>query len=211
MKKIYEELKEYFESQGISQKEIAYKTEVTPAYVNKLLNGEKGFGKKTAAKWSNLFGLSESYLLTGEGEMLKSSKFTATKDNNGIPLIPTNAIGGALTGISDSYMDYEFERYIVPAFRGADFMIRVQGDSMMPKYMSGDIVACKRVTDRIWFQWGKTYVIDSKQGVLIKRIEPSDSEGNISLHSENVKYKPFDLPVEELNGVALVCGVIRVE
>jgi hypothetical protein len=83
---------------------------------------------------------------------------------------------------------------------------------MMPRYLSGDIVACKRVPlDRLWFQWGKTYLIDTMQGALIKRIEPSDQEGCISIHSNNTIYKPFDLPVNEINGVALVVGVIRVE
>ena len=152
--------------------------------------------------------LCKDWLLTGEGEMLKNPM---QPDKNGIPLIPTNAIGGILSGVGESFMEYECERYIVPQFSNADFLIRVQGDSMMPKYIPGDIVACKRVTDRIWFQWGKAYIIDTRQGVLIKRIEPSKEEGCISLHSENERYKPFDLPAEELNGVAIVIGVIRVE
>ena len=83
---------------------------------------------------------------------------------------------------------------------------------MTPKFESGDIVACKRVPlDRLWFQWGKVYVIDTDQGALIKRMEPSEQEGCVSIHSENKKYKPFDLPTEEIYGVALVVGVIRVE
>lgn len=155
--------------------------------------------------------INRTWLLSGDGDMLAIDKPSIIPDNNGIPLIPTNAIGGVLSGVGESFLEYECERYIVPQFSNADFLIRVQGDSMMPKYIPGDIVACKRVTDRIWFQWGKAYIIDTRQGVLIKRIEPSKEEGCISLHSENEKYKPFDLPAEELNGVAIVIGVIRVE
>ena len=155
--------------------------------------------------------INRTWLLSGEGEMLAVDKHSIIPDNNGIPLIPTNAIGGVLSGVGESFLEYECERYIVPQFSNADFLIRVQGDSMMPKYIPGDIVACKRVTDRIWFQWGKAYIVDTRQGVLIKRIEPSKEEGCISLHSENERYKPFDLPADELNGVAIVIGVIRVE
>jgi phage repressor protein C with HTH and peptisase S24 domain len=109
-------------------------------------------------------------------------------------------------------MDYECERFVVPIFRGAEFLIRVQGDSMMPRYMPGDIVACKRVPlDKLWFQWGKTYIVDTRQGALIKRLEPSSADGCVSIHSENEAYKPFDLPTDEINGVALVVGLIRVE
>ena len=64
------EMRQYFESQGITQKTIAERLQVSPAYVNKLFLGKKDFGKKTAEKFRDLFGLSQSWLLTGEGPML---------------------------------------------------------------------------------------------------------------------------------------------
>ena len=207
-------LREYLKSQGYTQDSIAKSLGVDKAHVNKLLNGKKGFGKQTAKKWSDLFGLSYTWLITGEGEMVASCTPQPLDevDTASLPLIPIKAMAGALNGADLSIMEYECEKYIVPVFKGAEFLIMIQGDSMMPKYMPGDIVACKRVPmDRLWFQWGKTYVIDTTQGALIKRIEPSDQDGNISIHSDNTKYKPFNLPVEEVNGVALVVGTIRVE
>lgn len=153
--------------------------------------------------------LNPDWLMKGEGEMLMSEKKDSNKD--AIPLIPVNAVGGYLSGTSDAIMDYDCDMYTMPLFRGADFLIKVEGDSMMPKYMPGDIVACKKVEGRLWFQWGKVYVVDTKQGALIKRIEPADEDGCICLCSENEKYKPFKLYAEDINGVALVKGVIRVE
>ena len=64
------EMRQHFENQGIAQKTIAEKLQVSPAYVNKLFLGKKDFGKKTAEKFRDLFGLSQSWLLTGEGPML---------------------------------------------------------------------------------------------------------------------------------------------
>lgn len=49
----------------------------------------------------------------------------------GIPLIPLSAMAGAFTG-ETSVMEYECERYVIPAFKGADFLIQVKGDSMRP-------------------------------------------------------------------------------
>lgn len=63
-------MRQYFENQGITQKTIAEQLQVSPAYVNKLFLGKKEFGKKTAEKFKDLFGLSQSWLLTGEGPML---------------------------------------------------------------------------------------------------------------------------------------------
>ncbi len=135
----------------------------------------------------------------------------ATKQDEGIPLIPIDAMAGALT-CEQTALEYECERYVVPMFKGADFLIPVKGSSMYPKYNSGDIVACKRVsmTD-IFFQWNKVYVIDTDQGALIKRIKPGSAPDRILIVSDNDKYDPFELPYSAIHAVALVIGVIRLE
>ena len=64
-----ERLRKFFDDKGITQKQIALQLGVDEAHVNKLMTGKKAFGKQTARKWSDLYGLSYSWLLTGEGEM----------------------------------------------------------------------------------------------------------------------------------------------
>ena len=195
--------------------------------------------------------VSPAWLLTGEGEMLKShhsepSKVPSTakksKDyeigdsrqapsqptasstipttsagihklpqgsQKGIPLIPVSAMAGAFT--SDiSVMEYECERYVVPSFEGADFLIPVKGDSMQPTYLSGDLVACQKIslTD-IFFQWNKTYVLDTDQGALIKRVCQGSDTDHILLVSDNECYPPFELSLFHLHAIALVRGIIR--
>lgn len=108
-------------------------------------------------------------------------------------------------------MEYECDRYDIPMFRGADFLIYVSGDSMQPKYFSGDLVACKRLPVDTFFQWNKVYVIDSEQGVIIKRIREGRDNGHVVLVSENPAYAPFELPLEKIYSIALVIGVVRAE
>lgn len=133
------------------------------------------------------------------------------KPGEGIPLIPISAMAGALTD-EHTILEYECERYVVPIFRGADFLIPVKGSSMYPKYGSGDIVACQRVamTD-LFFQWNKVYVIDTNQGALIKRIKPGSDKKHVLIVSDNEKYDAFELPYSAIRAVALVIGVIRLE
>lgn len=132
-------------------------------------------------------------------------------DQKGIPLIPVDAMAGALTN-EQTVFEYECERYVVPVFKGADFLIPVKGSSMYPKYSSGDIVACQRVPmSGLFFQWNKAYVIDTDQGVLIKRIKPGSSPDSVLIVSDNEKYDPFELPVTAIHAVSLVIGVIRLE
>lgn len=185
--------------------------------------------------------ISSDWLLTGRGDMLKTKRIsnitpsseeqnagckdTKEKPNQqeisikkvpegspeGIPLIPLNAMAGALTS-DQTVLEYECERYVVPAFKGADFLIPVKGSSMYPKYSSGDIVACQRVPmSGLFFQWNKVYVIDTTQGPLIKRIKPGSTPDNILIVSDNAKYDPFELPLSSIHAVALVIGVIRLE
>lgn len=129
----------------------------------------------------------------------------------GIPLIPTSAMAGAFT--SDiSFMEYECEHYFIPDFKGADFLIRVKGDSMQPTYYSGDLVACQKIPlNDIFFQWNKTYVLDTNQGAIIKRVLPGKDEDHICIVSDNTKYPPFELEKSYLHAIALVRGIIRLE
>lgn len=156
------------------------------------------------------------WLLTGKGEMLKSDDAIplAVKSNHydiGLPLIPLDAMAGIASG-EISIIELECERYIIPMFKGADYLIPVKGSSMYPKYSSGDVVACKKVPlQDVFFQWNKVYVLDTNQGVIIKRIHKSELDGFIKIVSENPKYEPFDLNVQHIYAISIVIGVVRLE
>ena len=206
----------FMKVKGLNDYQVTIQCGLSQGLLSQARRGKSDLGSGSIDKILNVYqDLNKVWLLTGEGEMLNQplneKEATEKEKPNGLPLIPIEAMAGVLSGMDTSVMEYDCERYHVPLFSGADFLIRIQGDSMMPKYVPGNIVACKRVPlDKVWFQWGKVYVIDTRQGALIKRIEPS-SEGFISLCSDNPSYKPFDLPVDEINGVALVIGQIGLE
>jgi repressor LexA len=129
-----------------------------------------------------------------------------------IPLIPIEAIAGNGSGSVAILEEDIQERYIIPEFSGADFMILVKGSSMYPKYNSGDVVACKFITDKTFFQWGRVYVLHHKeQGAMIKRLFPTENASIIELRSDNEKYPAFRLPIKSINNFALVIGVVRLE
>lgn len=162
------------------------------------------------------------WLITGKGNMLKNAEtnvrteaapaHTAPKNSKeGIPLIPLSAMAGVFTG-DTTIMEYECERYIIPAFKGADFLIQVKGDSMLPTYRSGDLVACQRVPlSDLFFQWNKTYVLDTKQGPLIKRVRRGSDNDHVLIVSDNTEYDSFQLAKSQFYGVALVLGLVRLE
>ena len=167
--------------------------------------------------FSKCEGLSANWLLTGKGSMIKGNDAAlpkaihTTNSTDGIPLIPFSAMAGALTD-ERTALEYECERYVVPAFKGADFLMPIKGTSMQPTYNSGDIVACQRVPmTSIFFQWNKPYVLDTAQGPLVKRVKPGSDQNHITLVSDNPDYEPYEFTREQFHGIALVRGLVRIE
>ena len=138
-----------------------------------------------------------------------------SNDGSGIPLIPIDAIAGfVLKEDSEGVIQQNCEHYVVPEFEriGAEFVIRVSGNSMSPKYGNGDVLACKKIKDIVFFQWGKAYVLDTSQGVLVKRIFEHENPDYVICSSDNNEnYPPFFLPKSDIRSLSIVLGVIRLE
>lgn len=106
------------------------------------------------------------------------------------------------------------EYYVIPKFRfcQVDFMIEVSGLSMYPHFNPGDVIACTILRDRRFLQWNKCHVIATReQGILVKRIMPGKSDGYLTAVSDNKDYPPFDIPVDDITGLALVVGSVSLE
>lgn len=158
--------------------------------------------------------LSLDWLVTSHGPMLRKDLPVARPSDTGVPLVPIDAIAGIPAGDNLGLRFIDCEHYIVPEFANlnVEFMIRVSGSSMYPKYSNGDILACRRVQDLLFFQWGKIYVIDSSQGALVKRVfEDKDPERILLVSDNEEKYPPFSIPISDIRSVSIVLGVIRLE
>lgn len=103
--------------------------------------------------------------------------------------------------------------YVVPLFqhKNIDFMLEVDSDAMYPTLKSGDLVACTILEESQFIQWNKIHVIATKeQGVIIKRIHQG-SQQHFKMVSDNKNYPPFNLPIDDIKGIALVAGMILLE
>lgn len=196
-----------------------------------------GVSKTTLSNWKSrnsldfplVFSLCEhislDWLLTGKGNMLKSDtdkpievhKTSAgpSKSSNkqkGIPLIPIEAVAGFPAADSDGVYLEDCDHYTIPEFeaKGANFLIRVSGDSMIPLYNNGDIIACRKISDILFFQWGGIYVLDTSQGALVKRVEECEKNDECILCvSENPRFKPFQLPKSDIRSLSTIIGLVR--
>lgn len=216
MTDIGNKLKEYFDNKGITQSEIAEKLGVSKAYVNALFTGKRAFGKKQAEAWVNLFGLSASWLLTGEGEMLNGVQAEQTiqpsteSDIHLIPLLPVSAQGGSLNDFVVSIKDSSCEKIISP-IKGADYAMSVSGESMAPEYPSGSQILIKRIDEKAFIDWGRVYVLDTCNGTVIKRLFPSETADKVLCKSINPEFPPFEVSLSDVYAVyrVLMCMALK--
>ena len=180
------------------------------------------------------------WLMKGEGEMLKdanpekqspSSESTnqgnesseseqpstdefdyVNNDNEGrIPIV--HELSFALIDPDEPSTIKADEHYYIKEFRNADFMMRVAGDSMYPKYKPGDLIACRNIRYANFYQWGKVYaLLTCHQGIIIGRVyEHHQNTIFIKVKSDNPSYPEWEIPIDEVVRGALVIGAISLD
>ena len=224
-KKWFIEQVEKLKASGIPYAEIAVKLSILPQYLNGILNGDRSASEKMTNKLceayniniNSLFNRLKGYNVESEEKSVVSQPKVHAKielNEDGIPLIPIEAVAGFAKGDGVA-MQYDItERYLVPEFsvRGVKYLIRVSGNSMYPKYSNGDILACRPITDLAFFQWGKVYVLDTDQGALVKRLFEGKDDNCIECRSDNKEHYPaFQIPKLSIRSVSIVVGVIRLD
>nr|WP_314759774.1 XRE family transcriptional regulator [uncultured Porphyromonas sp.] len=221
-------LAEYFKSKGVTQLAIAEKLGVSKAYVNALMTGKKAFGKSQAAKWSSEFGISASWLLTGDGDMFTTSSsdeqsevkreeeeyelLPRITEDKGRPYYDVDFLGGYGEFADDpasapvTYMiDYP------PYNKEGVFYMNVRGDSMSPEINSGDLVALRPI--EAWYDFlllGKVYAIVTLSGQrTIKRLRRGSDSEHYTLEPINPAYESQEIPKTQIERVFEVLGGIR--
>lgn len=190
---VQERLMKFINYKKLSKLRFAKSINRSSAYVTNIVNS---VGKSTLKIITVQYPeLNIEWLLTGEGEMIISAneqEQTNTIPAESIPVVPLSAQAGKLTDFTEGVMMYDCERMLCP-IKGADFAVPVSGDSMSPEYPSGSKVIVRKIDDQAFIDWGRTYVLDTCNGVVIKNIYPSESENAVRCVSINPNFPSFDI------------------
>ena len=156
--------------------------------------------------------LNQNWLLTGEGSMLKSAPSIGSEDADSVPLLPISAQGGSLNDFAVSVKNGDCEQIISP-IKGVDFAITVSGDSMAPEYPNGSQILIKKINEKAFIDWGRVYVLDTCNGVVVKTLAPSEKDGYVKCMSINPdpKYAPFEIAFDDIHGVYRVMMCMSVK
>lgn len=208
-----ERLKQFIDNQGLSVSAFEQRIGASDGMIRRAIKNNTDIQSKWLSKISdNYHDISLEWLITGHGSMLKSD----TNDSN-IPIahieetrprVPMDAAAGTLTIAENGVTISDCEQLpIISGFAKYDFTIMVRGDSMLPEFHSGDELACLFIKDSQFIQWGRVHVLDTSQGIVLKRIYKGDK--CIICKSDNPNYPEFPIQESELYNMALVIGMVR--
>lgn len=225
---VKERLKEYIDFKGLSIRYFCESIGVSSAYVTSMRKSiQPDKLEVIALQYPDL---NVQWLLTGEGEMQKFPEGILGKSNQivgemlerlnikgpfveegtiaFVPLLPIAAQGGTLNDFVVSVKDSDCEKIISP-IKGADFAITVSGESMAPEYPSGSKILIKKINEKSFIEWGRCYVLDTYNGVVIKKLDAPVEEDPrfgfnyvicVSVNPAPI-YKPFRVPTEDIIGM----------
>lgn len=180
---------------------------------------------KTQGEFASLLGISErslsaakngndGYLTDNLIDRIKSLMNEQVKDGDtkgiSIPVIPIEAMAGTLGEFADSIHAYDCERMVSP-IKGADYAIKVCGDSMTPEIPNGSQILIKKIFEEEFVEWGKIFCLDTRNGAVIKKIYPTDNPEVVECRSVNPEYPPFRINVKNINGWYRVLMVLALK
>lgn len=203
----------YMEYRGLNDNQVTLACDLSQGLIGQARTGKSDLGTKTIDKILSIYqDLSRVWLLTGEGDMLVGNKSELVEpiSPQSVLLLPVSAQGGHLNDFVPSVMERECERINSP-IKGADFAIKVSGDSMAPEYPSGSIILIKKINERAFIDWGRVFVLDTCNGTVIKRIFPTKEPNIVECRSINPEYPPFEVSLNDVYGVygVLMCMAFK--
>lgn len=180
---------------------------------------------KTQGEFASLLGISErslsaakngndGYLTDNLIDRIKSLMNEQVKDSDTkgktLPVIPVEAMAGTLGEFADSIHAYDCERMVSP-IKGADYAIKVCGDSMTPEIPNGSQILIKKIFEEEFVEWGKIFCLDTRNGAVIKKIYPTENPEVVECRSVNPEYPPFRVNVKSINGWYRVLMVLSMK
>lgn len=116
----------------------------------------------------------------------------------------------AAAGLNKDIFNSEIEKIpiTIPNWGKDLIFINVFGDSMYPKYCSGEIIGIKEI-DKQYLNFGFAYVVVFNDGeVYMKYIRKGKDDKHWLLTSENEFYEPKEFLISAIKTVFIVKGVI---
>lgn len=155
--------------------------------------------------------LNTEWLLTGEGQMLKTQPDNQTQTRRNVIRYWENieATGSGIMSFDDA-LDGRYSEMVLPDFSDCTDAMRLVGDSMYPRYKSGQILIFKEWQEA-FIEYGQAYLVITRTGYrMLKYLQPAPEKSMVTCVSENAeKFPPFEIEIESIHKLYLVKGSVE--
>ena len=217
-----------------NQKEFGDEIGYNKTYMSRIFSGEQAVSHKMASEIQTKFGISATWLLTGEGSMTGDIKLSgpkvviplgkhahhklspeqyaeAYKDWPGVPMYNVPITASFVETYRDNPVYQPYYYLHDPRFKDCDFGAIITGDSMYAEIRHGDFVACKEITDWRFVVYGDIYYVVANNGLETCKYINADphDQGNFLLVPRNESISPSPIPKDMISRMYKVRGIIR--
>lgn len=160
-------------------------------------NGKRKIGERLSNDIIAYHHINLTWLKTGIGAMTEEVPFNGNISNEeiierGVPFFNVNLSEitfegfGLLKEAPEYYVNYR-------PFNDCDAYLPIYGDSMYPKYASGEIIAVREIRNFNVIQWGEAYLVVADERAnnitTVKLLFEHQNEQKIVLRSSNPNFK----------------------
>lgn len=186
-----------------TQNDFAKALNIKAGSLSDVFREKDGMGVSNAIKdrLEFVYRVNRVWLTTGEGEMFLKKETVVVDTREGVPFYDLSLSDSRLEDILIAEEEVEYFVNYKP-FNDCTAYLPVFGDSMYPKYASGEIIAVKAITNFEVLQWGESYVImtdSATNGIRsIKNIHEHTDPAKLILRSSNPNFRG-DTVIEKKN------------
>lgn len=220
-KRLLEVLEGMKKTKGISMYQIAKRINYLPQSFSRVKSGGQNLPSRIIHKICEIYNINKGYIFAGQFPIFMDEKTAKVIEKRGkevakretptkVPYYDTYLTAGMIKKFGDNIVNPSYF-ITIPNFIECSLALRVSGDSMYPKYRSGDIVVCKLVQDKSMIMHGEPYVVITPDYCVVKYLDPHPKDkSKLVLRSENPKFKPTDISKKDVLQLYMIKGKIEI-
>ncbi len=159
-------------------------------------NNKRNIGKRLSKDIIAFHRINPDWLKTGEGEMFDDQPLPQDRTGRSAtdPGVPFYNVNLSELSFDDFSMLKEAPEYYVNyrPFNDCDAYLPIYGDSMYPRYSSGEVIAVREIKNYSIIQWGEAYLVVADERAnnitTVKLLFEHPNEKKIVLRSCNPDY-----------------------
>lgn len=181
---------------------------VDPGYISRLLSGRLNISQAFINRMVVHLGVSKEWLTEGTDVPFPRQK-SQNNISAGAPVYDIDVTAGS-TPLSRMFTDeHVVGQLCLPGINPELPIVRVSGDSMMPRIMPGAYISIRPVDVNAPILWGSIYVVVLADYRRVKYVRRNADPAMVTLHSANSAYEDIEVPRNQIEALYIVEHIIN--